>query len=112
MKYYGFEGIWHKYRERHFKIVRCLGNFEISSNTLKKPCSYFIIIIVIIIIIIIIIYFQWSLRNSNSGNLSAMLFENQNKTAVVAMEMKYQHEGISYWAEIALVLTNHLLEIS
>ena len=34
-------------------------------------------------------------QNFLQVNLSALLFENQNTTATVAMEMKYLHEGIS-----------------
>ena len=39
-------------------------------------------------------------------------FQNQNTTASVAMEMKYLHVDISNYAEILLVLTNHISEIS
>ena len=56
---------------------------------------------------------SWISLSSISGNLSAILFENQNMTTLVAMEMKYLHgQGISNYAEIPLILTNHLLGIS
>ena len=39
------------------------------------------------------------------------IFHNQNTTAPVAMVMKYLHVGISNYAEIPLILPNHLSEI-
>ena len=41
--------------------------------------------------------------------LSEILFENQNTTAAVTMEMKYLHTGLSNYAEIPLL---HRLVIS
>ena len=56
--------------------------------------------------------YNMSLRNSNSDNFSVILFQNESTTATVTMDMKYSHVGVSNDAEIPLVLTNHLLEIS
>ena len=42
------------------------------------------------------------------GFKSHYIFQNQNTTAPVTMEMKYLQVGISNYAEIPLVLTNHL----
>ena len=54
----------------------------------------------------ILYFYKMRLGNWNSGTLSATWFE------PVAMEVKYLHVGISNYAEMPLVLTNHLLEMS
>ena len=42
-----------------------------------------------------VIFLNMRQRNSNSGNLSTILFANQTTTTTVAMEIKYLHVGIS-----------------
>ena len=56
--------------------------------------------------------FQLNGIHSHSSENRQKTVQNQNTTASVAMEMKYLHVGISNYAEILLVLTNHLSEIS
>ena len=51
---------------------------------------------VVVVVSVFSIFFELlSFFSSISGKLSTILFENQNTTTSAAMEMKYQHVGIS-----------------
>ena len=67
--------------------VLYLGNFEsravFMTNTPKNHA------------VIVLFVYNMRLKSSNSGNLSTVLFEKQNTTATVAMEIKYLHVSIS-----------------
>ena len=45
--------------------------------------------------VIVLFVYNTRQKSSNSGNLSTVLFEKQNTTATVAMEIKYLHVSIS-----------------